>query len=435
MIKAAATSTERAIRRLTLLALTTGILLVGVLGGLASAIRINGAVIAQGMLVVDSYVKPVKHQKGGTVGQVFVRNGDRVTAGQILVHLDDTQTKANLAIISQRLRELTARSARLKAERDGRDAILFPAAISGTDAAQTAALIAAEQRLFYDRRASLDGRTAQLRERVRQLEQQGEGLSAQQDGKRRAIGIIDKELASLEPLLRQGAIPATRVYALQRDAADLTGELGSLVASTAEIKGKIAETELQIIQVGDDHRSEVSEQLRQAEGDSGEYAERRVAMEDELRHVDIRAPQDGIVHQLAVHASGAVIAPAEAIMQIVPDHDVLTPELKLSPQDVDEVAIGKEVSLRFTAFSYRTTPELRGRVQSISADLTTDAHSGQSFYTLRVAVPESEWQRLGPLAPVAGMPVEAFIETGERTALGYLAKPFTDQLARAFREE
>jgi len=435
MINAPVTSTERTIRRLTLLAVATGILLVGVLGGLASAIRINGAVIAQGTLVVDSYVKPVKHQKGGTVGQVFVSNGDRVKAGQILVHLDDTQAKANLAIISRRLRELSARSARLAAERDGRDAILFPAVVGGTDAAQAAALVSAEQRLFDDRRASLRGRTAQLRERVRQLEQQAEGLTAQQEGKRRAIAIINKELASLEPLLRQGVIPATRVYSLQRDAADLTGELGSLVASTAEIKGKIAETELQIIQVGDDQRSEVSEQLRQAEGDSGEYAERRVAMEDELRHVDIRAPQDGIVHQLAVHASGAVIAPAEAIMQIVPDHDLLTPELKLSPQDVDQVSVGKEVSLRFTAFSYRTTPELTGRVASISADLMTDAHSGQSYYTLRVAVPESEWQRLGTLAPVAGMPVEAFIETGERTALGYLAKPFTDQLARAFREE
>jgi HlyD family secretion protein len=119
----------------------------------------------------------------------------------------------------------------------------------------------------------------------------------------------------------------------------------------------------------------------------------------------------------------------------VPDHDMLTPELKLSPQDVDQVAVGKEVSLRFSAFSYRTTPELQGRVASVSADLTTDTHSGQSYYTLRVAVPESEWQRLGKLAPVAGMPVEAFIETGERTALGYLAKPFTDQLVRAFREE
>ncbi|OWW04839.1 hemolysin secretion protein D [Rhizobium sp. R72] len=435
MIRTAAASTERAVRRLTLLAIATGILLVGVLGGLASAIRINGAVIAQGTLVVDSYVKPVKHQKGGTVGQVFVANGDRVRAGQILIHLDDTQAKANVAIISRRLRELAVRSARLSAERDGRDTIVFPAVVNGTDAAQAAALARAEQRLFDDRRASLRGKTAQLRERVHQLDQQAEGLTAQQDGKRRAIAIINKELASLEPLLREGVIPATRVYSLQRDAADLTGELGSLLASTAEIKGKIAETELQIIQVGDDNRSEVSEQLRQAEGDSGEYQERRVAMEDELRHVDIRAPQDGIVHQLAVHASGAVVAPAEAIMQIVPDHDLLTPELKLSPQDVDQVAVGKEVSLRFTAFSYRTTPELRGHVASISADLTTDARSGQSYYTLRVAVPESEWQRLGALAPVAGMPVEAFIETGERTALGYLAKPFTDQLARAFREE
>ncbi|EPE95011.1 HlyD family type I secretion periplasmic adaptor subunit [Rhizobium grahamii] len=429
------TSTENAIRRLTVLSLATAVLLVGVLGGLACAVRINGAVIAGGTLVVESYVKPVQHQKGGTVRQVFVRNGDRVSAGQVLVHLDDTQTRASLAIVLTRSRELAARSARLAAERDGADTIVFPATNGGESKGEAAAVERGEQRLFDDRRASLKGRTAQLRERVRQLNQQAEGLIAQQDGKRRAIGIIQKELASLEPLLRQGVIPATRVYALQRDAADLTGELGSLIASSAEVKGKVAETELQIIQVGDDHRSEVSEQLRQAESDSNEYAERRVAIEDELDHVDVKAPQDGIVHQLAVHAAGAVVGPAEKIMQIVPDHDLLTPEVRLSPYDIDQVAVGKEVILRFSAFSSRTTPELRGRVASIAADLTTDAHSGQSYYTLRVAVPAAEWKRLGELSPVAGMPVEAFIETGDRTALAYLAKPLTDQLARAFREE
>ncbi|RDJ07855.1 HlyD family type I secretion periplasmic adaptor subunit [Rhizobium grahamii] len=429
------TSTENAIRRLTVLSLATAVLLVGVLGGLACAVRINGAVIAGGTLVVESYVKPVQHQKGGTVRQVFVRNGDRVSAGQVLVHLDDTQTRASLAIVLTRSRELAARSARLAAERDGADTIVFPATNGGESKGEADAVERGEQRLFDDRRASLMGRTAQLRERVRQLNQQAEGLIAQQDGKRRAIGIIQKELASLEPLLRQGVIPATRVYALQRDAADLTGELGSLIASSAEVKGKVAETELQIIQVGDDHRSEVSEQLRQAESDSNEYAERRVAIEDELDHVDVKAPQDGIVHQLAVHAPGAVVGPAEKIMQIVPDHDLLTPEVRLSPHDIDQVAVGKEVILRFSAFSSRTTPELRGRVASIAADLTTDAHSGQSYYTLRVAVPAVEWKRLGELSPVAGMPVEAFIETGDRTALAYLAKPLTDQLARAFREE
>ncbi|MCS3742814.1 HlyD family type I secretion periplasmic adaptor subunit [Rhizobium sp. BK661] len=435
MIRLSATSPEKAIRRLTVLSLTTAIVLVGALGGLASAIRINGAVIARGTLVVESYVKPVQHQKGGTVRQVFVRNGGRVVAGQVVLHLDDTQTRASLAIVSRRLKELAARSARLAAERDGVDAIAFPAALGDENPGEAAALERGEQRLFDDRRASLRGRMAQLRERVSQLNQQAEGLIAQQDGKRRAITIIEKELASLEPLLRQGVIPATRVYALQRDAADLTGELGSLIASSAEVKGKVAETELQIIQVGDDQRSEVSEQLRQAESDSSEFAERRVAIEDELDHVDIKAPQDGIVHQLAVHAPGAVVGPAEKIMQIVPDHDVLTPELRLSPQDIDQVAVGKEVILRFSAFSSRTTPELRGRVASIAADLTTDAHSGQPYYTLRVAVAVTEWKRLGELSPVAGMPVEAFIETGDRTALAYLAKPLTDQLARAFREE
>lgn len=427
---------EQAIRRLTLVALAMIILLVGVLGGLAATVRLQGAVIAGGTLVVDSYIKPVQHQKGGTVGEVFVKNGDRVDSGQVLVHLDDTQTRANLAIVSKRLKELAARTARLSAERDAKDAIAFPEdLLRDRENAEVAAMIDGEQRLFQDRRSSRTGRKAQLAERVSQLSKEAEGLNAQQDGKRQAIAIINKELASLQPLLDQGIIPATRVYALQRDAADLTGELGSLIASAAQTNGRIAETRLQIIQVDDDQRTEVSDQLRQAESESGEYAERFVAAEDELKNIDIRAPQAGIVHQLVVHAPRAVVAPGEAIMQIVPDDDALTPELKLSPQDIDQVAVGQEVTLRFSAFSQRTTPELNGRVTKIAADLTTDQRTGQSYYSLRVGVPEAEWKRLGSLSPVAGMPVEAFVQTGERTALAYLAKPLTDQIARAFREE
>ncbi|ULJ74486.1 HlyD family type I secretion periplasmic adaptor subunit [Rhizobium gallicum] len=427
---------EHAIRRLTLIALAAIVLLVGVLGGLAATVRLQGAVIASGTLVVDSYVKPVQHQKGGTVGEVFVKNGDRVEAGQILVHLDDTQTRANLAIVSKRLKELTARTARLSAERDSREAIAFPEGLlKERENVEVAAMLDGEQRLFQDRRSSKTGRKAQLTERVRQLSKEAEGLTAQQDGKRQAIAIINKELASLQPLLDQGIIPATRVYALQRDAADLTGELGSLIASAAQTNGKIAETQLQIIQVDDDQRTEVSDQLRQAESEIGEYSERLVAAEDELRHIDIRAPQAGIVHQLAVHAPGAVVTPGEAIMQIVPDNDALTPELKLSPQDIDQVAVGQDVTLRFSAFSQRTTTELNGRVTKIAADLTTDERTGEAYYSLRVFIPETEWARLGSLVPVAGMPVEAFVQTGERTALAYLAKPLTDQVARAFREE
>jgi HlyD family secretion protein len=430
-----APAAEHAIRKLTICAVAVGFLLTGVLGGLAATIRLQGAVIASGILVVDSYVKPVQHQKGGTVAQVLVRNGDLVEPGQVLLRLDETQTRANLAIVSKRLNELSGRVARLSAERDALETIIFPLDLVNLQGVEAVNVVQGERRLFDDRRASRMGRKAQLDERVRQLAKEQEGLTAQQDGKRQAIAIIGKELASLQPLLEQGVIPATRVYSLQRDASDLNGGLGSLIASTAQTGGKIAETKLQIIQIDDDLRTEVSDQLRQAQAEIGEYSERLVAAQDDLRHIDIRAPQAGFVHQLTVHAAGAVVTPGEVIMQVVPNNDMLTPELKLAPQDIDQVAVGQKVTLRFSAFSQRTTPELDGRIAKVAADLITDQRTGQSYYNVRVEVPPEEWQRLGDLLPVAGMPVEAFVQTQERTALAYLVKPLADQVARAFRED
>jgi HlyD family secretion protein len=436
MSEAGAPSAERAIRKLTAVALGIVVLLGGVMGGLAATTHLSGAVIASGTVVVDTYVKPVQHQKGGTVGQIFVKNGDLVEAGQILIHLDDTQTRANLAIVTKRLNELSARTARLVAERDGAPSInFFQELLAKASDPEAARSVEGEERLFANRRSSLVGRKAQLRERIQQLKQEAEGLIAQETGKRQEIALIEKELESVQRLFDQGLVPANRVYALQREAASLTGELGSLVATEAQTKGKITETELQIIQIDDDQRSEVSDQLRQAEGDIGEYSERLVAAEDDLQRIDIRAPQGGIVHQLAVHAPGAVIAPGEAIMQIVPDRDVLIAEVKLSPTDIDQVNIGQAVHLRFSAFSQRNTPELSGVVTSVAADLTTDQRSGQSYYVVRTKVSDGEWQRLGQVTPVPGMPVEAFIQTGERTALAYLTKPLMDQVARAFKEE
>ncbi|TBF35245.1 HlyD family type I secretion periplasmic adaptor subunit [Rhizobium leguminosarum] len=431
-----APSAERAIRNLTVAALGTVLLLGGVMGGLAATTRLSGAVIASGTVVVDSYVKPVQHQKGGTVGQIFVKNGDLVEAGQVLIHLDDTQTRANLAIVRKRLDELSARTARLEAERDGADTVEFSKGfLAKANDPQVSRSIEGEKRLFADRRSSRTSRKAQLRERIEQLKQETEGLVAQERGKRQEIGLIEKELESLQRLFDQGLVPANRVYALQREAANLTGELGSLLANEAQAKGRITETELQIIQIDDDLRSEVSDQLRQAESDIGEFSERLVAAEDDLQRIDIRAPQNGAVHQLAVHAPGAVIAPGEAIMQIVPDRDALVAEVKLSPTDIDQVTIGQSVHLRFSAFSQRSTPELNGVVAGIAADLTADQRSGLSYYVVRAEVSDGEWQRLGQVTPVPGMPVEAFIQTGERTALAYLTKPFMDQVARAFKEE
>ena len=436
MTDKASPSTERTIRRLSLLVVAAVALLFGVMGGLAAATRISGAVIASGTLVVDSYVKPVKHLKGGIARAILVKNGDHVAAGEVLVRLDDTQTKANLAIIRKRLNELSARTARLAAERDGRQDIAFPTELlSDATDADVAAIMAGERRLFLDRHASREGQKSQLQERIQQLKQEIEGLVAQEQGKRREITLIARELGSLEGLLNQGIISATKVYSLQRESASLNGDLGNLVSSIAQTKGKIAETELQILQIDADRSSEVSEQLRQAESDSGQFSERLVAAEDDLKRIDIKAPQAGIVDQLSIHAAGAVISPAEAILQIVPDKDALVAELKLAPQDIDQITVGQAVSLRFPAFNQRITPELNGHVDTISADLTTDQRSGQSYYVVRVKVAKQEWDRLGQLTPLPGMPVEAFLQTGERSVLAYLTKPMTDQIRRAFRED
>ena len=436
MIGKASSSNERMIRRLSLLVIAAILLLFGVMGGLAAATKISGAVVTSGTLVVDSYVKPVKHLKGGIARAILVKNGDHVAAGQVLVRLDDTQTQANLSIIRKRLNELSARTARLAAERDGRQDIDFPAdLLSFAEDADVAAILAGERRLFRDRQISRDGQKSQLHERIQQLRQEIDGLVAQEEGKRREIALIAKELGSLQGLLDQGIISATKVYSLQRESASLNGDLGNLVSSVAQTKGKIAETELQILQIDADHSSEVSEQLRQAESDSGQFAERLIAAEDDLKRIDIKAPQAGIVDQLSVHAEGAVISPAEAILQIVPDKDALVAELKLAPQDIDQITVGQAVSLRFPAFNQRITPELNGQVDTISADLATDQRSGQSYYVVRAKVAKPEWDRLGQLTPLPGMPVEAFLQTGQRSVLAYLTKPMTDQIRRAFKED
>jgi HlyD family secretion protein len=436
MISAPISASERAIRRLSMLALAIVLLLFGVMGGLAATIRISGAVIAPGTLVVSSYVKPIQHLKGGVVGAINVGNGDHVDVGQILIHLDDTQTRANLAIVQKRLNELGARTARLVAERDDKQLITFPATLLAKAGDQeVASMMAGEQRLFNDRLASRRGRKAQLRERIGQLNQEIDGLVAQQKGKQIEVDLVNKELASLQRLSDQGSVAATKVYALQRESASVTGELGSLVSEIAQAHGKITETELQIIQVDDDQSSEVSDQLRQAQSDEGQFLERLTAAEDDLKRIDIRAPQAGIVDQLSVHSAGAVVGPGETIMRIVPDKDALVAELKLAPRDIDQVAIGQPVNLRLSVFNQRATPELNARVSEVSADLTTDQHSGQTYYIIRAEISASEWSRLGKLTPVPGMPVEAFLQTGRRTVMAYLTKPLTDQMHRAFREE
>jgi HlyD family secretion protein len=248
------------------------------------------------------------------------------------------------------------------------------------------------------------------------------------------LGLIEKELTGVRELWQKNLVPIMRVTALERDAAKLVGERGSLIASKAQAQGRITETELQILQIDQDLRTEVGKDLAEIRARSSELVERRIAAEDQLKRVDIRAPQDGIVHQMSIHTVGGVVPAGEPMMLIVPAGDALAIEAKIAPQDIDQVHLGQAAVLRFTAFNQRTTPELSGEVSRVSADISQDPKSGAPFYTVRIAVADAEIARLDGLKLVPGMPVEGFIQTEYRTVASYLTKPLADQLAKAWRE-
>ena len=425
-----------AIRRQMIAAGAIAFALVPGVGGWAALTSFAGAVIAPGSLVVESEVKKVQHPTGGVVGELLVKDGDRVRAGDVLVRLDETQTRTNLDITRKALDELAARRARDEAERDGASSVAFPRALSerrGSDP-EIEALIEGEDRLFAARLASREGQRAQLSERAAQLQQEITGLTEQAAAKAREITLIGAELGGVRTLYAKNLVPITRVTALERDAARLEGERGQLVASTASARGKIAETKLQILQVDAEMRAEVGKDLAEIRGKWSELVEKRVAAEDQLKRVDLRAPQDGVVHQMSVHTVGGLVTPTEPAMLIVPDADRLMVEVHIPPQDIDSVRLGQKAVMRFAAFNARTTPEIDGVVMRVSADVTADQKTGQSYYTARIRLSGDELARLGAVRLVPGMPVEAHLQIGERTVLSYLVKPLSDQIAKAWRE-
>ncbi len=429
-------SRRGSIRRHLVAGMATVALLFGGVGGWAATTKLAGAVIATGLLVVDTNVKRIQHPTGGVVGDILVEEGDTVKAGEVLIRLDETQTRANLSILTTRLDEFSARGARLEAERAGADAVTFPEALLARKGElEIARQIGGEQSLFELRREARAGNKAQLRERIAQTQEEVEGVTGQIAAKQREIGLIRKELEGLANLYNQGLVPITRMTELERAEARLDGERGQLVAARAQAMGRIAEVELQIIQIDQDLRSEVAAELADIGVRSSELGERKIAAEDQLNRIELRAPQDGTVHQLEIHTVGGVIQPGETLMLVVPAADELTVEARIAPQEIDRIRIGQEALLRFSAFNQRTTPEILGKISRMSADISQDQSTGASFYTVRVAVPETETARLGDVRLVPGMPVEVFIETEERTVLSYLVKPLNDQFSRAFREE
>jgi HlyD family secretion protein len=428
-------SHHRSIRRHLLAGCTAVLVLVGGIGGWATNTEISGAVIATGQLVVDSNVKKIQHPAGGVVGELRVKDGDFVKEGDVVARLDVTQTRANLAIVTKALDELAARQARNEAERDGAARVSFPAdLLARVGDPDVLHVTRGEQTLFELRRLAREGLKAQSREQIAQLEQQIQANVEQVTAKAKEIDWIQQELKGIRELWKQNLIPFSRLTALERDAARLEGERGALVATIAQTRGRIAETQLKIIQVDEDLRTEVGKDLAEIRGKKSELTEKRVAAEDQLKRTDLIAPQDGKVFQRTVHTIGGVIQAGEAIMLIVPDADTLIIEAKVAPQQIDQLHLSQQATLRFVAFNQRTTPELKGEVIRIGADVTQEEKKNEAYYSVRIRISDSELARFEGLKLVAGMPVEAFIQTAPRTVMSYLVKPMQDQITRAFRE-
>jgi|tagenome__1003787_1003787.scaffolds.fasta_scaffold20981840_2 HlyD family secretion protein len=398
-----------------------------------SVAKLSGAVIANGIVVVDGSSKKIQHPQGGVIGEILVKDGSRVSAGDLLVRLDDTQARALLGIVNSQLTELFGRKARLAAERDDRNDLEFPADFtrSGPEAERVAS---GERRLFEARLASANGQKAQLGERIKQNENEIKGLTLQNSAKSRELALIGEELSRVNDLYQKNLLPVTRVLSLQRDEARIDGEVGTLLAQRAKLQGQIVETRLQIIAVDQNRFSDAQKELREIEGRIAELQERKIAAEDQLRRVELRAPIEGIVHELSVHTVGGVINPAEQLMLVVPSSDSLSVEVRVPTSDIEQLKIGQQGILRFTAFNQRTTPEVKGVLTRLSPDAVRDKDTGQFYYTARITPDSGDLGRLTGKKLVPGMPAESFIETSPRTALSYLTKPLADQFERAFRE-
>ncbi|NQW54849.1 MAG: HlyD family type I secretion periplasmic adaptor subunit [Rhodospirillales bacterium] len=427
-------SISAATRKPLVIGLAACFLLVFGVGGWAAMTQLSGAVIASGKLVVDTNVKKIQHPTGGVVGELLVKEGDRVKQGDVVVRLDGTQAKANLGIVTKALEEMAARQARFEAERDNDATVEFPPDLtSRASDPEIARLMTGEQRLFEMRRTARDGQKAQLREQIKQLNLQIEGTQAQEAAKGKELKLLAQELEGVRTLWKQSLVPISRVTTLERDSARMEGERSALVASLAQGRGRIAELELKIHQIDQDLASEVGKELAEIRAKKSEMSERRIAADDQLKRIDLVSPQAGRVFQRNVHTVGGVVQAGEPLMLIVPDSDSLIVDAKVPPQDIDQIRIGQHAVLRFAAFNQQTTPEVNGEVIHIGADVTQEDKATEPYYSVRIRVSEGELSRLEGLQLLAGMPVEAFIETTPRTVASFLLKPLSDQLARAFR--
>jgi HlyD family type I secretion membrane fusion protein len=417
------------------LGFTSVFLLVGGIGVWSVQTQIAGAVVAAGKVQVESRSQVIQHQEGGVVGEILATDGDKVSAGDVLMRLDGTFLNSELAIIEQQLVEIFARRARLEAERDDADDFSFedPPAFIIVEIITVEEQLAGQKNLFEARKSSLVRELEQLSEQQTQIERQIEGIEAQQVSFERQFELIEQELEDVESLFAKGLVEATRVLALQREQARLEGEIGRLISSIAESAVRISTISTEALRITDARRETAITELRDIQLSEMELMERRLSLIERLSRLDIRAPVNGIVFDSRVLAAQAVISPAEPITFIVPGDQPLQVSARIDPNDIEQVYPGQDVRLMFTTFSRRTTPEVEGKVVRVAADTQIDEVTGLSYYEA-IMLPDAQvLASLENVELLPGMPVQAFLKTEDRTPLSYLTQPLTVYFQRAFR--
>lgn len=413
----------------------TLIVLLGGFGAWASLTHISGAIVASGRVEVEKNRQVVQHIDGGVVSEILVTEGESVSAGDILLRLDDQNLIPELSIVENQLHQIQARRARLEAERDNKVSILFPQELLDFAAhnSDVAAQIQGEKRLFAARIDTFARTTQRLEKQIVQTEAQIEGILAQEIALKRQIELTSREMVDQKSLLERGLTQSTRVIALEREDARLLGQLGDLAAQRAQTESVITQTELEILRLEASRREEATSELRDVGLRELELIERRNALAAQVSRLDVRAPVSGTVLDIQVTTPQSVLRPADLVAYIIPQDRPLIIAARIEPINIDEVFVGQPVKLVFAAFSARTTPEINGKILLLSADSLTDQNTGEQFYRVEISVSPEEIARLGqPVLP--GMPVEAFAQTTLRTPLSYLLRPMTDYFRRAFKE-
>ncbi|MFQ5618869.1 MAG: HlyD family type I secretion periplasmic adaptor subunit [Rhodospirillales bacterium] len=401
----------------------------------AANTRLDSAAIARGVVGVESSRKTIQHLEGGIIKNILTNEGDRIKAGQILVQFDDTYARAQLDLLQGRYAAALAQQARLLAEREGREDIDFPDELLGrANDPVIAEMIAGQKDLFQARRIKMANEESILRERIAKHRQEITGLRAQVVAGKEHLRLLKDEIATVKSMLEKGVASKSVLLALQRQAADMEGEIGDHRARIALAERSIMEVKLQLTIPGTESRNEVAKALQEVQGEVADLKEKIYAAEDVLLRTGVRAPQSGTVVDLQVHTAGGVVQPGETLLDIVPDEDRLIIDVRVDPQDIDTVYEGMPARARITAFNRRTTPLLEGSVTSVSADRMTDPVTGQSYFTARV-VPAAGTQGFDVSTLKPGMQAEVFLVTAERTALDYLLQPIARSFARAGREQ